>query len=158
MQKLCKQAVAFFLVFTIIFGLVPNYGRLVLLGSESSTDAAYNYLSYAAMQTTNNINVIYGTDGDDVINITTAHLNYYIFGLGGSDIITIAGGNNTIDPGSGSNIIYSGTGSDTYIISRGYGFNRITANSNRWSFTADRLVLKDGIRPDEIFFAREENN
>ncbi|MCL2261584.1 MAG: S8 family serine peptidase, partial [Defluviitaleaceae bacterium] len=146
-----------------------------------------------------NLNVIWGTDGDDeIIVASTNRRSYFVFPLGGNDVITVNGsGNNTIyatignneilitgsgyntvygslngndtirtessssrsriDPGLGNNTIVAGTGHDTFVIGRGYGFNRITANSSS-SISRDRLVLKDGIRPDEVYFVRDGNN
>jgi len=106
--------------------------------------------------------VIIGTAGDDEI-IVTGNRSHYIWGLGGNDTIRITGsGRNTITPGTGNNVIYGGTGFDTYVIGRGYGFNRITANSGGTTSNVntprDRLVLTDGIRPDEVYFVRRNNN
>ncbi|MCL1842954.1 MAG: hypothetical protein FWF79_04010, partial [Defluviitaleaceae bacterium] len=143
-------------------------------------------------------NVIWGTDGDDVINVTN-HANHTIMPLGGNDEIIISGrganfinatsgnniiritgggsntilgsvdgndtitltgnGRNTIIPGFGNNIVFGGTGIDTYVIGRDVGHTTITAHGDpAGNVTRDRLQIRDGIRQDEVFFARYGNN
>ena len=105
--------------------------------------------------------VIYGTDGDDEINITDNH-GHFVFGFGGDDVIRVTGGgNNIIDPGTGNNRIYGGTGTDTYVIGRNYGINIITAGHHASTSTGivrDMLVFRDDIRSDDVFFAQSGNN
>jgi len=98
--------------------------------------------------------ILYGTaTGNDVIR-TPDNSGHTIFGVGGNNTITLTGGNNRVYPGTGNNTIMGGLGTDTYVIGRGYGLNRITANSNGTNVTLDMLEFTDDITPDEVFFVR----
>ena len=85
--------------------------------------------------------------------------NNVITGGSGDDVITIIGwGYNIINPGMGNNVIFGGTvGISTYVIGRGYGFNRIIVN-NTGIGLRDALFLTNGIRPDEVYFVRVGND
>ena len=122
--------------------------------------------------------VIYGTDGDDIISTPNNHDNHIVFALGGNDTITVNGsgnnriygmsgnnvihilgrGNNIIDPGTGNNRIYGTWGINTYVIGRGYGLNRIVTGPTGIGTPTDRLIFKDDIRKDEVFFIRRGND
>ena len=104
---------------------------------------------------TSGVDRIYGHSGDDVLN-----------GLSGNDVLDGGSGNDVLDGSHGADILIGGlgddqlnggAGSDTYVIAADGSHDVIKDLSSSGS-DVDRIVLAEGIRPDDISFRRSASD
>jgi Ca2+-binding RTX toxin-like protein len=78
-----------------------------------------------------------------------------IFGGGGDDTISI-GANSSVFGGTGDDVITGSTGSQTYVFNLGDGQDTITDYySSSYGYDNDKIILGEGIAPEDIFLARD---
>jgi Ca2+-binding RTX toxin-like protein len=91
--------------------------------------------------------VIYGLDGDDVLS--GCEDNDILYGGAGNDNLFGGTGDDVLDGGAGNDYLNGGVGSDTYVLSRGMGFDHVRdydAGANTDIIRVDPDIGPAGIR------------
>lgn len=98
---------------------------------------------------------VYGGEGNDTISGEDG--DDTLFGEDGNDSLYGNNGEDVLDGGSGTDTLEGGIGNDTYVIKRGSGTKMIN-DADTLTSNKDRIKFADGIKPEEVSFARKNSN
>ena len=147
---------------TLIYGFTGNdslHGSWVTdsIDGGSGDDELYGYGGNDYLYGKSGNDIIKGGNGDDALFGGTGDDELYGDNFNPSSYFSRSGnGNDVLDGGAGNDYLDGGDGDDTYIFGLGYGQDTIYDVSGSGSL--DILCFKAGIRPNDIYLHRRDDD
>jgi Ca2+-binding RTX toxin-like protein len=133
--------------------MVDNLGDIVTELDAEGTDSVNSAITYTLGANLENLTLVNKSSiaggGNELNNVLT--------GNSGNNTLTGYAGDDVLDGKAGNDTLVGGTGNDRYLLSRGYGSDRILENDATPGNT-DAAWFDAGIAADQLWFRHVSNN